>query len=294
MSSFQADNLAVVLGLKTSTDPARNLPLGQEILRQGRLMFELHTIRQHHPSQYDQDIVWSQFCALYLPATIDRLLDLPVTTDAQHPAQVQDFVAYNPWHEMLVQVQHIPYLSKYLRSRSPIAAPGKRLPGVLAERLAQVSAQWDAKMIAVPRRDDEREYYIAAAGSAIQLICTLCTHFINEADRDKVIPKQTQQALLPILAIWGRRYNGEFLGDVSRRLLAYISRAPSWEQAFNSVRSSTKNWGVCGLPVCNVRKDLRVCARCQTVRYCDPSHQRKDWSGPNGSNHKSFCFKSEY
>ncbi|KAJ7764827.1 hypothetical protein B0H16DRAFT_429815 [Mycena metata] len=268
-SSSEADDLAVVLGLKS--DPLNNVALGlQERVRHRRFMVQLHN-KILVKTEQEQDRVWSKFCALYLPGTVDRLLDLPVPADAETPIELEDFIVFNPWHETLVQLQHIPYLAKYLRSHSPIAAPGKQLLQVLADRLAGVSASWEAKMAAVPRNQQLQDHYIAAAGSAIQLLCTLCTHFVHETNRNSVISNETQQRLLPILSVWSHRYNRQFLGIVSRRMLAYISRAPGWEQAFNSVRSSTKNWGVCGLPLCSVRKDLRVCAKCQTVRYVRPS-----------------------
>ncbi|KAJ7280249.1 hypothetical protein C8J57DRAFT_950589, partial [Mycena rebaudengoi] len=91
-------------------------------------------------SQMQQDIVWSRFCALYLPATVGRLLtDLPKEL-------ASDLSVNNPWHEMLVAVQHTPYFSKYLRTSSPIAASRKKLPRVLVERLTAVASRWDTKM----------------------------------------------------------------------------------------------------------------------------------------------------
>ncbi|KAJ7721744.1 hypothetical protein DFH07DRAFT_857579 [Mycena maculata] len=298
MDFLESDDFAVVLGLKTSIYPERNLADGQEFERHRRLMFYLR--RNSQESEAQRDVVWSRFCALYLPATINRLLSLSVPTDAINAAErdmIADFSANNPWHEMLVQIQHIPYLAKYLRSSNPIAAPGKHLPQLLAERLAAMSGRWDRKMLAVarsPSDEDKRQYYIAATGSAVQLLSTLCTHYINERDRTTVISSETQQNLLPFLLIWSRRYHGQFLGDVSSRMIAFVSGEPTLDQEFNRVRRSYKNWDVCGLPSCNVRKALKVCARCQTVRYCSPDHQRIDWSQGAGSLHKYSCFRTEY
>jgi hypothetical protein len=143
-------------------------------------------------TQQQQDVVWSRFCALYLPATVDRLLNLPIPTDATTAEELEmvvDFPANNPWHEMLVRVQHIPYVSKYLRSSSPVAAAGKRLPQVLADRLVDVSHRWDGYMTAsnnTAQGKAKHEYYVATAGSAVQLLSTLCTNLINE-DRNTII-----------------------------------------------------------------------------------------------------------
>ncbi|KAJ7510297.1 hypothetical protein B0H11DRAFT_2269704 [Mycena galericulata] len=298
MNLLESDDFAVVLGLKTSIYPERNIPEGQELERHARLMFYLR--RNGQESQEQRDVIWSRFCALYLPATIDRLLNLPVPTDATSAPQLEmkaDFFANNPWHEMLVQVQHIPYFAKYFRSSNPIAAPGKRLPQVLAERLAQVSERWERKLTALarsPSDKEEGEYYMAAAGSAIQLLGTLCTQFINEKDRTAVISRAIQQKLLPVLTLWGRRYSGQFLGDVSLRMVAYMSDAAPLDRDFNRIRRMNKNWEVCGLPSCSVRKELKVCANCQIVRYCSPEHQRQDWSKSTGSYHKYSCYKTQY
>ncbi|KAJ6589004.1 hypothetical protein B0H19DRAFT_227597 [Mycena capillaripes] len=123
------DDFAVLLGLKRSIYPDRNLSEGQELERYDRL--KLYIRRNQQGTEEQQDVVWSPFCALYLPATVNRLLDLPTPTDATTPDEQQlvlDFPTSNPWHEILVCIQHIPYLAKYLRSTTPIAAPGKRLP----------------------------------------------------------------------------------------------------------------------------------------------------------------------
>ncbi|KAJ7902792.1 hypothetical protein B0H14DRAFT_2667701 [Mycena olivaceomarginata] len=292
---FKSDDFAVVLGLESSSDPYRNLPEGRELERHNRLL--TYVRRNALEPEPQQDVVWSRFCALYLPATIDRLLNLPVPTDATNADERElllDFTAHNPWHEMLVALQHIPYLAKYLRSSSPIAAAGKRLPQVLADRLAGVSIRWENKMTTITHGEAPRQYYIAAAGNAVQLLSTLCTHFINETDRDRVVSHETQQKLLPILTVWSHRYTGQFLGDVSLRMIAYMSKATKLDEEFNKVRKLYKNWDVCGLPSCSIRKNLKVCGKCQTVRYCSSDHQRKDWSANGGSFHKEFCHKTEY
>ncbi|KAJ7262726.1 hypothetical protein B0H12DRAFT_1104191 [Mycena haematopus] len=288
-----SDDFAVLLGLKQSIYSDRNLPEGREHERHQRLLLYLRRNAQETQSQ--QDVIWSRFCALYLPATIDRILNLPIPTDeittTDQQGMILDFSVHNSWHEMLVAVQHMPYLAKYLRSRKPIAAAGKQLPQLLADRLFDVSARWEKKMTAPARTSDakeRREYYVAAAGNAVQLLSTLCTHFINETSA--VISDETQKKLLPVLTAWCRRYNGQFLGDVSIRMVGYMSKAANSD--FNKVRKLYKNWDVCGFPLCNVRKNLKVCGKCQTVRYCSPDHQRMDWTA--GSQHKSFCFRTEY
>ncbi|KAJ7675435.1 hypothetical protein B0H17DRAFT_1207624 [Mycena rosella] len=155
---LKSQDFAVLLGLpivnpqpEETPEANLNFPVGQEFKRKERFMHYLRWSGSGQ-TQDQQDIIWSKFCALYLPATIDRLLDLPVPTDAMgeiEQAMVADFSSNNPWHEMLVRIQHIPYFAKYLRSSSLIAAAGKRLPQILADRLTNVSAKWEKDMTEV-------------------------------------------------------------------------------------------------------------------------------------------------
>ncbi|KAJ7629476.1 hypothetical protein DFH06DRAFT_1338356 [Mycena polygramma] len=301
MSLLKAEAFAVLLGLESAATSARyphlNLPQGQELDRFQRVKFHIQRIRSQ-ATEAAEDELWSEFCALYLPTTVDQLLDLPTPIDAQTEEDrdmVPDFIANNPWHEILVCVQHIPYLAQYLRCTKPVAVGGKRLPQVLADRLADISARWETRMTTpanTPHARAKRQFYMDAAGAAVQLLSTLCTHCINNSDRNAVISLATQQRLLPILTIWSHRYNGQFLGDVSLRMVAFMSK--TLDRDFKTIRKLIKNWDVCGLPSCNVRKNLKTCARCHTVRYCSPDHQKADWATANGIRHQKICFEIAY
>jgi hypothetical protein len=79
-------------GLKTSDNPSQNIPMGQEFRRHRLLMTYVSTTHfctlQYilivyltrvntniaAATEEKQDEIWSRFCALYLPATVDRLL----------------------------------------------------------------------------------------------------------------------------------------------------------------------------------------------------------------------------
>ncbi|KAJ7117928.1 hypothetical protein C8R43DRAFT_1036920 [Mycena crocata] len=286
------DDIAVLLGFRTG-NPNLQIPQGQEMERSCRVMMHIKT--REPKTEPEQDKAWSRFCALYLPATVERLLNLPVPTDASNADERDmtiDFPINNPWHEVLVRVQHLPYLAKYLRSSQPIAAAGKRLTQVLADRLTTLISRWDERMSTsstTSHDEEKRQYYLAGAGSAIQLLSTLSTHYINETDRTAVISLETQRKLKPVLLLWGRRYNGQFLGDVSQRLILYMSQVEEFDRDAKKIRKMIKNWEVCGLRSCSVRKELKACGRCQTVRYCSPVHQKNDWSV-----HKTVCHKTDY
>ncbi|KAJ7650615.1 hypothetical protein FB45DRAFT_21077 [Roridomyces roridus] len=265
-----SDDFAVALGLKKSDPPGGDIPEGQEFTR-WRIVRMFMFQNEETPGEH-QDMVWARFCAEYLPATVDRLLNhLPVPWDADESIyherdmkSADDFAACNPWLEMLVQIQNTLYLGKYLRSNKPIAAEGKRLAQVLAERVAAVGTRWDAK-IRTASTNQEREFYKDTAAKAVQLLATVCTHFINERDRTRVISKETQVKLAMIPGVWGKRYEDQFLGDVSERMIWFM--AGFGDEMFNQMRRMYKNWEVCGLESCQVRKGLKACGKCQTARY---------------------------
>ncbi|KAJ7207934.1 hypothetical protein GGX14DRAFT_521734 [Mycena pura] len=300
MSFMTSESFAVLLGLEAESKIGgtfRTAPLhfaqGKELERHGRLKFYIKSFLP--PTEKERDVIWSRFCARYLPAAVDRFLDLPIPTDAIGPAErglILDFPANNAWLEILVQIQHIPYFYKYLRSSSEIAAPGQRLSQVLASRLADLSGRWESKMTTDPDME-LREYYVAIAGCAVQLLGTLCTYLIKVPDRNMVITQETQVRMAPILRTWALRYRNQLLGNVCIRLLAWFSGTKEFERASNMVRKNSKNWDVCGLPLCSIRTDLKICKRCHTVRYCCVEHQRADWS-TSGSKHKLYCFETEY
>src|SRR5580698_665226 len=101
-------------------------------------------------TEEQQDIIWCRFCAFYLPGLVDRFLDPPAVTSTTDPELVVDFRCWNVYVEMMVQIQHTPYFAKYLRSSKPIAAKGKLLPRVLAERLLERAPRWDQLMLRPP------------------------------------------------------------------------------------------------------------------------------------------------
>ncbi|KAF7329064.1 MYND-type domain-containing protein [Mycena kentingensis (nom. inval.)] len=294
-----SDHFAVMLGFEPQNpvDSSQiRLPIrfvtGQEIERNGRVSAFASDV-----TEAQQDRVWSQFCAHYLPATIAKFLELPPSTEQLHPSErslLAEYPVNNAYLEILYQIQHLPYLYKYLRSSKDIAQPGKRLPQILAERIAERVVRWDAAL--KNSRDlDMQDFYLSAAGCSLQLLNTLCVQLIRTPDRATIIDAQTQQVLLPVLTQWAARYRGrELLGDVSARMVAWLSGSSQFNRAANRVRRATKNWDTCGLPACSKKEELKACVRCQTVRYCSVEHQKQDWNGATGSRHKLCCFQTEY
>ncbi|KAJ6459467.1 hypothetical protein C8R47DRAFT_139973 [Mycena vitilis] len=71
------------------------------------------------------------------------------------------------------------------------------------------------------------------------------------------------------------------------------------EQRFGGKRDITmkaevqQRWDVCAAKstdcTASNKRQLRECARCHTVRYCCPEHQREHWK-----EHKPTCFPPAY
>ncbi|KAF9043493.1 hypothetical protein BDZ89DRAFT_1199231 [Hymenopellis radicata] len=236
-----------------------------------------------------QDPPWSQFCASYLPKTVEMFIDPPpINNPAIPPGIVEDMILHNAYLSMLVAVQHVPYFLHYFRSTSPIAEPGKKLPSVIAERIISMAPKWDERMLN-PKGDFSEPQYHETLADAVQLLGTLCTIF----RKSKPLSSDIKSKLLPWMKKWGTRYRGTLLGTVCTRLQS-IFRDPEFKLDVKGMRNILKNWDNCAYPGCRATADLKACARCRTVRYCSPEHQKEHWKKEGGAAHKLVCFKTIY
>lgn len=212
-----------------------------------------------------QGVIWAKFCALYLPATVDRFLDLPVPNN-ESTEMVEELQLNNAYLEMLSAVQNTPYFSKYLRSQSLIAMGGKRLPQVIGQRLVALGPTWDGHL-QNPPTNRIPEYFALLTASVLRLFCNLLAAFIKEEDQTQVISSRTSGQLRPMLRSWALRYPNTCLGEVSMRALGVLSGNPEYLRDVNRfVRRDVKNWKVCAMPKCKVSVDLKACGRC-VVRF---------------------------
>lgn len=288
-----SDDFAVVLGLKKSVvnDGRDNLPEEERLYLLG--MYFKRNAMEH---EQQQEIVWSRFCALYLPATVERFINLPAIT-SKKPDDIAVFKILSPCSEMLVQTQHNAYFAKYLRSKHAAAANGKLLPRVVAERVAELGFAWEPRLRS-PSPGEIEQHYMSILANAVQLLSTLCTAFVKETDQEAVVPKILRDKLKPLLTTWSYRYRGQFFGDVTLRVCYAWSPDLDADSGFSveirRVRKQCLGWEECGLPGCGVRSNLKACGKCQTVRYCTPEHQRLHWKHPLGPQHSQLCHKTEY
>jgi len=256
-----------------------------------------YTKRNKRESQPQQDIVWSRFCALYLPDMVSHYLDPPPLKDHDHTDQefATYYPLYNAYLEMMVQIQHIPYFVKYLRSNTPLAIPGKRLPSVLAQRLLDLAPYLDLRM----RTGPAPQFFEGTTVACIQVLSTLLTIFVKVPDQNDVVGEEVRQGLLLWLPNWGHSTtSSDELKEMCMTTWFQLSPAVDMKREFKSMRRTLKNLDQCALPICSVKDDCKICAKCKTVSYCSVEHQRAHWNVPwpytIGLPHKEFCHETQY
>lgn len=212
-------------------------------------------------TEEQQEIIWSRFCALYLPATVDRFINPPTIT-SHNPEDIAKFKIFSPCSEVLVHIQDNAYFSKYLRSKKPLAVNGKQLPLVVAERIAELGFAWEPELRSPSLRELE-EHYISILSSAVQLLSTLCTSFVKEGDQESVVPNALRERLKPLLMTWARRYRNQFFGDVTMRVLAAWNPKidPTFRDDAKKFRKLILGWDQCGLPGCMLKTGLKACSK---------------------------------
>ncbi|KAJ7510040.1 hypothetical protein B0H11DRAFT_2414571 [Mycena galericulata] len=259
---YNSEDFAMLLGLK------KEMPeKGQGVFHEMKRLYCLcaYLQRNRMQPQHEQDIVLAQFCATYLPATVDNFLNNQIVESGPllgNQSMRQEIVLNNAYLEMLVYMQHSPYFSKYLHS-SP---HGKVLSQTFSERLAELGPTWD-RNISHPPKDRPDGYYESVTRSSVCLLNSICAAFAKEVDQNSVINEATRNVLIPLFTRWATLYKGLPLGEASSRAARILAHEPDIQEATHRVRRHMKNWNVCSMPKCNKRSNLKACGRCQTVRY---------------------------
>ncbi|KAH6904321.1 hypothetical protein BKA70DRAFT_1403511, partial [Coprinopsis sp. MPI-PUGE-AT-0042] len=290
-----SEDVAVALGLKRSAYPEAQEVI-DEVTRIDRMRLIMTRIQQEHDLQ--QDVIFSRFSAMYLPATVDRFLNPPslppgLRSPVSSPPIEELFQLINPYFDVLVQIQHLPYFSKFLRSQHPSATNGRRLPEALASRLAELAPKLNSGRMLQSHEAFKREYYERTLGDVCQLLSTLLVVYTRDKDRAGLITPTIKAKLTPYLRRWSQQYHNSFAGDTTSRTIELLNDHSRLREEFEPVRKYFKGLSECGLPGCSATANLKACARCVTIKYCSPEHQRADWSSPLKS-HKQLCHKTEY
>ncbi|RDB22234.1 hypothetical protein Hypma_010747 [Hypsizygus marmoreus] len=251
---MSADDFAVALGLKerSQKDYPMATPRHEAERRYIVISYLSHNLQV---DQVQQDIVWARFCALYLPATVRLFLDPPVS-EREDPIMAPDFHLNNAYLAVLNGLQMSPYLSKYLRSTKPVAADGKRLAQVVAERLVTYAPTWDHGALHPPPNWPD-DYFKGLIEGAVQVLTTILASFSKEKDQTLIISSATRDGLSHWLLIWSKRYKNDSLGSMVTGIMVIISGMK--HRNITSMRKHLKNWDSCALPGCKATEKLRAC-----------------------------------
>ncbi|KAJ7041794.1 hypothetical protein C8F04DRAFT_1078740 [Mycena alexandri] len=190
------------------------------------------------------------------------------------------------------------YFSRWMRGHSPEA---NGLMNTLAGQLTQLSFEWSGPYEAQRQLERLRIF----AWTALRTRQCAPKHAIH-------IPLETREKVIPYLKNLRKLVNSELKNPKWRKDLAEsdlkhallniknaLEQYFDGEQRFGGTRDVTmradtqQRWDVCAAKSSNCtvgdKRQLRECARCHTVRYCCPEHQKAHWK-----EHKSTCFSPTY
>ena len=211
-----------------------------------------------------RNVLWAQFCALYLPDLVSLYLDLPALEYVTDPEFAMYYQLWNSHSDMLARVQHTPYFSKYLRSNKPIAAPGKRLPSVIAERLLKLAPHLDHRM-QVGTPDLPTTFYQEFTSTCVRLLSTLLAIYVKLPDQEAVVPKATRQGLRPWLERWDELYgpgtSRPVFGNTISATWSLLSLTHNIRGTARAVRKRLINLHRCALPSCDAKDNLKACIK---------------------------------
>ncbi|TFK71853.1 hypothetical protein BDN72DRAFT_836927, partial [Pluteus cervinus] len=240
MTSFppKADDIAVVIGLKAGPSPSGAAWAGEsqrsECLRQWVM-----ALRGGNFPVPAARAILSEYSAKYLPATVDRFL-------VGHVAfPVLEF-------NMIMSVYDLPHFGRYLRSKHPIAAPGKRLCRVVAERFAAI--------IKFHQRSNTTSHLHTDCRPHMELLLEILNFHWKDQE---AIPSDVEDTLMSFLEDCQNSAD-ESVQEIGWSLYLRIQEGPLLG-ADPSDRLRGKN--VCGLPGCGINNDLKNCGRCVLVSY---------------------------
>lgn len=268
MTSFppKADDIAVVIGLKDGPSPS-GAPWDSASQRAECLRQWVMALRGGTLPEPAARAILSEFSAKYLPDTVDRFLR------SQVAFPVLEF-------NMIMSVYDLPHFGRYLRSKHPIAAPGKRLCRVVAERLAAV--------IKFHQRLNTTSSLPVNYRPHLELLLEILNFQWKDQEE---IPSDVEDTLMSFLEDC-QNSEDESVQGIGWSLYLRIQEGPFL--GADSSESRLRGKSVCALPDCGINNDLKNCGRCKLVCYCCPEHQRAHWSSRSSFPHRLSCFPTVY
>ncbi|TFK71876.1 hypothetical protein BDN72DRAFT_400762 [Pluteus cervinus] len=223
-----------------------------------------------------------EFGSKYLPAVVDRFIEAKF--ELPLPPTPPPGAFHNGYFSILSRLSHPPlnYFAKYLRSKHPIASPGKKLGRVIAERLAEIT-QLHPDMTLAPS-------YAQSLFRILDVLAFILLIFEGDQEPITVDVKMTLLVLVEDCKVSQNERLRTVSASLSNLLTTSFKHSPERRKWVMTTRGQNR----CGLPTCNITTGLKACARCLTVCYCSPEHQRAHWRSKISLPHKACCFSTVY
>ncbi|TFK63242.1 hypothetical protein BDN72DRAFT_847819 [Pluteus cervinus] len=278
-------DLIVILGLAQGTSPYVPRPIQTEAQRGTYMQHYLDDL--YSGSGDHREIVCAEFCAKYLPAAVDRFIDAPIIGASEGEPLLECFELFNAMFFVLMSIYHIPYFTKYMGSRQPVASRGKHLARIIAERMIRFAVFCEQKMENIGMNEEE---YAESLTSALTLLNLLVLVFA----KDQIpLSVDMRNGLARHLLKWMKSSN-RTLRQNSYAVYTSMKTTKSSGAVEDAMRKDLKIRSKCGWPGCTTTVNMKACERCHIVCYCSPEHQKAHWNSQEVPAHKPTCFKTEY
>ncbi|TFK74079.1 hypothetical protein BDN72DRAFT_893522 [Pluteus cervinus] len=254
-----AEDIAITLGIIPGTSVFLSKPheTEGERLADIRACVPIWHLQARSSSSYEKKIsVLSEFCAKYLPTVMNRwVVGIILPTPGDGIQAYHGLV--NGYFWVLYSARHLAYLEKYLGSKKPIAAPGKKFVSLLAQRIIR----FGTANRHIPIRADVLE----PVHWALELLKTGMMSLSSmrlEPGKTLGMPGDVVAELLPYLYTWQNQRTYEPLANESRVLYyLFTNGIERYDLLVRELKQVEKSLNICGLPGCEETKNLKTCAR---------------------------------
>ncbi|KAJ7472658.1 hypothetical protein FB451DRAFT_300561 [Mycena latifolia] len=240
--------------------------------------------------------ITNEFASLHLPALVQAYTSAHEKRKPLSDNWMDSWERY--YADVLYDCLQTMYFSRWMRGHPPEATT---LMKTLAGQLAEYPLEWP-EVCEAQRQLGRLKIFLWAALRTRQCAPKYAVH----------IPLETRMKAIPYLKNLKKLVTSELKHPKWRKDLAEDNLTPALrnidlalmnyfegEHRFGGKLDLTgegevdQRWDVCGAKSssCTVsdKHKLRECAKCHTVRYCCPEHQRQHWK-----QHKPTCFAPAY
>ncbi|KAK9896771.1 hypothetical protein P389DRAFT_83907 [Cystobasidium minutum MCA 4210] len=320
----RSDDFAVLLGFRNSragVPPARTEQHKVDILN----LLYIPRLLLEHPLQ--QDVVFSRFCALYLPQLVEHYLKPPSPSSAEEwnkSVALEDMKIANAYGYLLVHLNGNPYFERFFRLPQHREIR-KKLIITMLDRLHERAAPWETREADLKNRPTGGISVSSMIYDFCQLLGSLVL-FESEENIRTIAEEAHVKRLMYFLDWWDKKYfrptskpsnstkipidkSSQLMidnGDASQErspprtlhMLLQNGTSDAELEEIRLARHQKSSIHECGLPGCHAgfAKDggsLLQCSQCATVRYCCAEHQTLAWKHLQ-TMHKEMCHKPVY